>query len=462
MSVKLINTLHLRLQPYQPLHFSLASFLLTSLALFAACGGDGNDETLKDQEQIEVWIAERAISLEDTTDLTALFDSTHNRDMVLLGGHSHGTKDFQELKAEISKRLIEEQDFNFIAVEGNWAEIYQLNRYVKGFQTEEDSAKEILQDLPWPQWQWNNGVTENFVEWLKTHNEGLALQDRVGFYGLDLYSYENAMNEIEDYFELFLPMTYGELEDDLECLRQFSEEDLAYSKSIARGIADCREEVKWPLELLKDRENRLMDANRYSYLRALGSAIVLENAEEYYRRAPAGESHAWNTRARHFYEITDRLRSFYGDNARGIIWGNNAQTEYNPEKGDRKNLARFLKDSLGRENLFSLGLSTYQGEIKAADQWGAPGKVIKIPKALEGSIEHHFHKSGLEKFLWVFNEEDRNFPPLKGSIKHRRIGLTYDPASEHRTNYTSRIIPQTYDGMIFKRETGALNPFQSE
>ena len=51
---------------------------------------------------------------------------------VLLGEASHGTHEFYRARAQITKRLIQEQGFTALAVEADWPDAYRVNRYVRG------------------------------------------------------------------------------------------------------------------------------------------------------------------------------------------------------------------------------------------------------------------------------------------------------------------------------------------
>ena len=71
--------------------------------------------------------------LEKSVDLDPLFEQiTNNVKYVLLGEASHGTSEFYNWRIEITKRLIKEHKFSFVAVEGDWPDCYNVNRYVKG------------------------------------------------------------------------------------------------------------------------------------------------------------------------------------------------------------------------------------------------------------------------------------------------------------------------------------------
>src|SRR5438477_149494 len=122
-------------------------------------------------------------------DLDPLLERIGDAHYVLLGEASHGTADYYTWRARLSQRLIEEKGFSFIAVEGDWPDCYQVNRYVKGFPDAGDSAHDVLHAFErWPTWMWANEEVVELAEWLRAHNENLAEARKVGFYGLDVYS----------------------------------------------------------------------------------------------------------------------------------------------------------------------------------------------------------------------------------------------------------------------------------
>ena len=76
---------------------------------------------------------------------------------ALLGEASHGTREFYSWRTEITKRLITENEFSFIAVEGDWPDCYNVNRYVKAMPDSERNAYNALHLFNrWPTWMWAN------------------------------------------------------------------------------------------------------------------------------------------------------------------------------------------------------------------------------------------------------------------------------------------------------------------
>src|SRR5262245_6129958 len=91
--------------------------------------------------------------LNEPADLDPLLTLIGDARYVLLGEASHGTHEFYTWRAALSKRLIEEKGFSFIAVEGDWPDCYRVNRYVKGFDDSGASAREVLHAFDrWPTW----------------------------------------------------------------------------------------------------------------------------------------------------------------------------------------------------------------------------------------------------------------------------------------------------------------------
>ena len=88
-------------------------------------------------------------------DINTLLNRIGEAHYVLLGEATHGTSEFYTWRSRLSQRLIAEKGFSFIAVEGDWPDCYQVNRYVKHYPRSGNSAMEILRQYDrWPTWMW--------------------------------------------------------------------------------------------------------------------------------------------------------------------------------------------------------------------------------------------------------------------------------------------------------------------
>ena len=97
----------------------------------------------------ELVAAVRSVSrpLRGPADLDPLLDRVGDARYVLLGEASHGTHEYYAWRDALSRRLVEERGFSFLAVEGDWPDCYRVNRYVKGYADSGDSAREVLHNF---------------------------------------------------------------------------------------------------------------------------------------------------------------------------------------------------------------------------------------------------------------------------------------------------------------------------
>lgn len=128
-------------------------------------------------------VRSRALPVRSPSDLDPLMERIGDARYVLLGEASHGTHEFYTWRAAISRRLIEEKGFSFIAVEGDWPDCYRVNRYSKGAGDAGENAREVLENFQrWPTWMWANEEVVELAEWLRLHNarrrEGHACRTR--------------------------------------------------------------------------------------------------------------------------------------------------------------------------------------------------------------------------------------------------------------------------------------------
>jgi erythromycin esterase-like protein len=61
-----------------------------------------------------------SVPLTSPVDFDILEEGVGEAKFVLLGEASHGTSEFYTVRAELTKKLITEKDFTFVAVEGDW------------------------------------------------------------------------------------------------------------------------------------------------------------------------------------------------------------------------------------------------------------------------------------------------------------------------------------------------------
>src|SRR5690606_16360471 len=63
-------------------------------------------------------------------DFDAIIEAARGKRMVMIGEATHGTREFYEARAQITRRLITELGYSAVAVEADWPDAYDINRHV--------------------------------------------------------------------------------------------------------------------------------------------------------------------------------------------------------------------------------------------------------------------------------------------------------------------------------------------
>jgi len=394
-------------------------------------------------------------------DLDPLIERIGSSRYVLLGEATHGTSEFYTWRARLSRRLILEKGFNFIAVEGDWPDCYRVNRYIKHRHDSGKSARRVLHAFErWPTWMWANREIEQLAEWLRAHNEHLPEEARVGFYGLDVYSLWDSMKAVVSYLERVDPAAARHARRAYECFAPYDEDEQAYARATALVPTSCEREVSNALAELRMRAPFYREDGREAYFDAEQNAITAKNAELYYRTMVRGGAASWNVRDTHMVETLERLMELHGPNARAIVW------EHNTHVGDARatdmidegelNVGQLVRERHARDGVGLVGFSTHRGSVIAGDEWGAHMEKMKVPAGRAGSWEDVLHELAPCDQLVVF---DDSVPPVMLERRgHRAIGVVYHPAYERFGNYVPTILPRRYDAVMFIDESRAVSP----
>ncbi len=416
------------------------------------------------EDELSQFIRSRAVMLSNSGDLDEIIATAGSRRLVLLGEASHGTHEYYAWRDSISRRLIAEHGFRFIAVEGDWASLYALNRYVKHMPGSASSAKKVLEKLDrWPLWMWGNHEVVALAEWMRAFNKNLPIEERVGFYGKDVYDEWRSMDEVIGFLREHNRSLYRQARSHYACFSRYEGESWLYAQMVGQGASDCVLEVEAVVNLFRTHEDAFDQVSEESLFYARQNALVVKHAERFYRLAVTRQdASSWNARVRYMNMTVNRLLDKYGEDARGIVWAHNTHIgdARFTEMGQfgQENIGQLARVGHGPDNVFLLGFSTYRGTVKAGSAWGDRMQLMQVPPAREGSIESIFAGTGIGRFWISFGEEERNHAQFMEPMGNRAIGVVYNPEADGRQNYVNTIVPLRYDALIFFRETKALTP----
>lgn len=423
------------------------------------------DAALADQ------VARCAVPLTGATDdYDDLLAQVGDRRLVLIGEASHGTHDFYRERARITKRLIEEKGFHAVAVEADWPDAYRVNRYVLG-QSRDLDADAALSDFErFPAWMWRNVDVVQFVEWLRARNDAHRhLQTKVRFYGLDLYSLRSSMEAVITYLDAVDPPAASAARGRYSCFDHVGGEGPEYGHSVALDLTvPCEAEVVAQLVELRQSEARLLAHDGFvaedEFFFAEQNAILVRNAERYYRAMYRGRVASWNLRDRHMAATLGALVGHLDrqlGRARIVVW------EHNSHVGDARatdmgssgelNVGQLTRTQWDGDCLL-VGFTTHDGRVTAASEWGAHAERKVVRPAPVGSYEELFHRSGVPRFVLPLGTPDLR--PLHQVRLERAIGVIYKPETERASHWFHASLPAQFDTVIHLDHTTAVEPLE--
>jgi erythromycin esterase-like protein len=417
---------------------------------------------------MEATIRSHARRLDDgPQDYDALLDMVDDHAFVLLGEATHGTHEFYEMRAQITRRLIDERGFDAVAVEGDWPDAYRINRYVRG--VGDASLDAAFGDFErFPTWMWCNRDVRDFVQWLHARNTALDASGRVGFYGLDLYSMYRSADAVIAYLEQVDPAQAAEARRLHACLDHVRDPQ-EYGIAAATGLRrPCREAAaKLLSELVRKAPDYGAGNGRgpdEQFCAERNASVVLD-AEHYYRGMFGGRANSWNLRDKHMVDTLHALRRHLraeGRRGRIVVWAHNshlgdARATQMGQRGEW-NIGQLLREDVGPDKVLLVGFTTYTGHVTAAHDWDRPPERRWVRPAHQDSYEHLLHATRLDRFFLPMQGEVVR--ALDGPLLERAIGVIYRPETELASHYFSAMLPAQFDAVFHLDETTAVEPLE--
>jgi erythromycin esterase-like protein len=400
--------------------------------------------------------------------LPLLLDLIGDARLVLIGEATHGTDEFYAVRAELTKALIRSKQFNLVSAEADWPDAYRVTRWVRHMSEETDAAAALGDFVRFPRWMWRNTVVVDWVEWLQSYNARRMPSDRIGFYGLDLYSLHTSIEAVLKYLQKVDPQAALRARHRYNCFEDFGSDPQSYGYAANLGLSrSCEEDVVAQLVELRNTAAEYARRDGYAaedeYFFAEQNARLVRNAEMYYRAMFAGQVESWNLRDTHMMETLDALmtwttrRSGY---SRAIVWAHNSHL------GDARatqmgtwgelNLGQLARERHG-DRVFIVGFTTHAGTVTAAREWDQSAERRRVMPSMAGSYERLFHDTDLERFVLPTSAAR---DALAEARLERAIGVIYKPDTERASHYFRARIADQFDAVIHIDTTSALTPLE--
>jgi erythromycin esterase-like protein len=396
-----------------------------------------------------------------------LFAEIGEARVVLLGEATHGTDEFYRERARLTLRLIRERGFGAIAVEADWPDAYRVNRWIRGLGMDRSAAEALGDFRRFPSWMWRNTVVQELAQELRTLNSTRSPEERVGFYGLDLYSLHASVESVLRYLDATDAAAARRARERYACFDHLHHEPQAYAEATAWGFKPgCEDEVVAQLRELQASRSGLLRregiAAEDAHFEAEQNARVVADAERYYRQMFGSSVESWNLRDTHMGDTLDALLA-REPRTKIVVWAHNSHL------GDARATevaadGELNVGQLARERhpgqVYSLGFTTHEGTVTAASRWDGPAEQMRVRPALEGSCEALFHRLPAKAFLLPLRDPGEAVGQLQEPRLERAIGVVYQPATERRSHYFHVRLPAQFDAVMHLDRTRALEPLE--
>ena len=455
----------------------LAAALL--IAIVPACtsasggGGMGEDSVVVPRPADDSTVAlVRAAALPITgaeTDYDALMALIGDARFVLLGEATHGTQEFYHERARITRRLIQEKGFSAVAIEGEWPDAEGVHRFVRGDGAATAEAALAGFQSGFPQWMWGNTAIRDLVTWIGQSNAGRPAADRVGFYGLDVYSLFESADSVVAYLRGVDPAAAERARGRYACLDRYGADPQRYGAAVLENEArSCEDEAAEQVAEMEQRyaartpgaDPRAEDA----LFSTLQHARAVQGGEAYFRVLYHGGPASWNARdahmARTLEHLVDHLEA-RGRTPKVVVWAHNTHSgdarETQMGEGGEHNVGQLMRERYGPLAVL-VGFTTHHGTVLAAEEWDAPGRVRQLRPARPESYSGLFHATGIPVFLLTFRGNEPLARALAGPRMERAVGVIYAPATELQSHYFMAELSRQFDAVIHVDSTTAVTP----
>lgn len=405
--------------------------------------------------------------LPEKNDYSSLLDKIGDSRFVLLGEATHGTHEFYQARIEITRELIEKKDFMAIAIEGDWPDTYGIHRYLQGKISKDNWQDALVNFKRFPTWMWRNKTLPSFLQWLRSYNDNQSSSQKIGFYGMDLYSLNSSMQAVIQYLSTVDKEAAKHARLRYACFDHIKTDPQTYGYLTSIGVKkSCiKESLEQFLEIQQHAMDYIQQDGDDEYFYAAQNARIVKNAEHYYRTMFEGHISSWNIRDQHMAEtinvLADHLENRFHKPAKIIIWAHNSHvgdaraTEMH-ERGEL-NVGQLVREQHDRDT-YSIGFSTNHGTVTAASDWGQPAECKKINPGLDGSYEELFHQISHKNFLLDLHADKEIEHYLHIPRLQRAIGVIYRPETERASHYFFTRLPYQFDAIIHFDKTTAVEP----
>lgn len=385
--------------------------------------------------------------IKDVVDSAKTFDEIEIPDSVKIvgvGEATHGSSEFQTLKLEMFKKLVEENGFTAFALEADFADCLEANAFIQGG---EGNARDIVNNMSFK--IYHTVEMARILDWMREYNLSVPKEKSLRFYGFDMQNPEKGVEFLKNYMEengiTGIDTTSLDYFVDEERTEQITKED---AEKIKAELSEIRKAVE-----TKD----VIAAKVTENIESTVDYVFAEGMDMYaYRDQAMADNVTW------ILELEKKLGS--GKVMLAAHDGHIAKAPQSPMMPTT--MGHILKEKYGDE-YYSLGTDFFKGKANISvlsittEEYQRKDYYVTTADPIAYQAKYMKDKKFYLDFGTISPETDKKVydlvhsPVSMGTVGEGFTGIYYIYHSAYRTEMAPADL---YDGMIFYYQVHATVP----
>ena len=352
--------------------------------------------------------------------------------VIALGEATHGNADFQALKLDVLKKLVNEEGVRSFALETDFGGGMLVNRYIHG---EDDDVNKAVNSLLFGIYRTED--VKDMLVWMRSYNDSAKDEDKLNFYGYDMQNSQNNITVLQDYCR-----NVDELKGYTDIMTPAASTDyFADKKPSADEISKATEAVDKVEEYLKSKADQSF-LEKELIIAAENVDLCIENGK---KMGMAGNVF----RDDKMSEIVEKIRTLEESLARDKIMIAGHIGHVSKKGITYKNMGSILKEKLGNE-YYVIGTDFFKTECSIGGSSGR--KNYKVCSADPLAAQAKDMPDG--KYYLDFSKVSKDMPEVYGNVYsgsvNGNLGESFTPLYYFIRLYRTNVVPaDLYDSMIY-------------
>lgn len=174
-----------------------------------------------------------------------------NIEVVGLGEATHGNADFQDLKLEVLKTLVEKNNLKNFAIEADFGEGMIINNYIHGNKRDENISRIFSFNI------YHTKNMNDLINYMFYYNQKAKDEDKLSFYGFDMQDPEKSIELILDFCK---------------------ENNILQEKDLQKDFSFIKDKKFKISKIIKDKEDLLLEIKAYADTLSSPKAKIVSRA----------------------------------------------------------------------------------------------------------------------------------------------------------------------------------------